>query len=114
MTQHDDGTRLLDMLEYAEEAIEIAKGLDRADLDRDRKLNLALVRLAEIVGEAAARVSPAGRERLPGIPWAQMVGMRNRLVHGYDVVDFDVLWNVIRIDLPPLVAQLREALGEGG
>jgi len=69
----------------------------RADLDGDRQLNLALVRLVEIIGEAAKRVGPARREAHPQIPWTQIIGTRDRLIHGYDRVNFDILW---RIDLP--------------
>lgn len=64
----------------------------RPDLDSDRQFGLAMTRLLEILGEAAARVSDTGRQRWPAIPWAKIVGLRNRLIHGYDKVDFDILW----------------------
>lgn len=64
----------------------------------------------EIIGEAASRVSPQTRERIEGIPWPDIVGLRNRLVHGYDKVDFDVLWDIVRYDLPPLISALRATL----
>jgi len=110
MKRHDDLMRLRHVLDHATEAVEMAQGRQREDLDRDRQLNLSLVRLAEIVGEAAAHVSQTGRGRLPDIPWPQVVGLRNRLIHGYDQVDFDVLWKIVQVDLPPLVAELRKAL----
>jgi uncharacterized protein with HEPN domain len=113
MTRQDDTARLRHMLDHAAEAIEMVKGREREDLDRDRQLNLALVRLLEIVGEAAARVSAGTQQRLAHIPWPEVVGLRNRLIHGYDEVDFDILWDVIQVDLPPLVAELRKAV-EGG
>jgi len=114
MTQHDDVIRLRHMLDHAREAVEMTRGRQRDDLKRDRMLQLALVRLVEIVGEAAARVSQQGQERYPSIPWQQARGMRNRLIQGYDKVDLDVLWDTIQDDLPALVVQLREALGERG
>jgi uncharacterized protein with HEPN domain len=114
MTRHDDATRMRHMLAHAEETVQLACGRQRADLDLDRQLNLSLVRLAEIVGEAAARVSPEGRQRCPAIPWAEIAGLRNRLVHGYDKVDFDILWAIIKNDLPPLIAELRKALPPNG
>jgi uncharacterized protein with HEPN domain len=77
---------------------------------KDRILELALVRLIEIVGEAAARVSPEGCRKYSGVPWPQIIGMRNRLVHGYDQVDLDVLWDTIEHDLPPLVSELERIL----
>jgi uncharacterized protein with HEPN domain len=110
MTRHDDRLRLRHMLTHAAEAIEMARGRRREDLDRDRQFSLALVRLLEIVGEAAAHVSLTTCEELRAIPWPDIVGLRNRLIHGYDKVDFGILWDVIQIDLPPLVAQLKTAL----
>ncbi len=73
-------------------------------------LSLALVRLLEIVGEAASRVSNDGRALLPQLPWVEIIGLRNRLIHGYDSVDFDILWEILRSDIPALVAELRKSL----
>jgi uncharacterized protein with HEPN domain len=107
MTQHDDWLSIQDMLQYAREAVAIVRGRVRPDLDRDRLLQLALVRLVEMIGEAAGRVSGRGRDAYPAIPWRQIVAMRNRLVHGYDDVDLDVLWNTITVDLPSLILELE-------
>jgi uncharacterized protein with HEPN domain len=112
MTRHDDGIRLRHMLEHAQEAIDLAQGKRREDLGADRMLELALTRLVEIIGEAAARVSSAGRETHQQIPWPEIVGLRNRLVHGYDAVDLDILWDIIQIDLPPLIVALRQIIEE--
>lgn len=111
MTRHDDSTRLRHMLDHAIEARQMAEGRRRTDLDQDRQLNLALVRLMEIVGEAAGRVSQETCENHPGIPWPDIVSLRNRLIHGYDEVDFDILWDIISLDLPPLINQLQQILG---
>ena len=111
MTNHDDKIRLKHMLDHALEAISMVGKRQREDLRQDRMLELALVRLAEIIGEAAARVSPEGRKEYPSIPWPEIIGMRNRLVHGYDQVDLDVLWDTIEFDLPPLIETLQEILG---
>jgi uncharacterized protein with HEPN domain len=69
--------------------------------------------LLEIVGEAASRVPADERAKYPGIPWAQIVGLRNQLIHGYDNVDFDILWQIVTQDLPPLVAELEKVLSSG-
>lgn len=95
------------MLESAREALAFARGRLRADLDRDRMFALALVKCIEIVGEAAAGLGPEMRERYPGIPWADVVGMRNRLVHAYFEIDMDRVWDTITDDLPRLVTQLE-------
>ena len=114
MSRHNDQTRLRLMLEHAREAAEMARGRRREDLDADRQLNLALVRLVEVIGEAAAHVSQASRDRLPDIPWSSVVSLRNRLIHGYEEVDFDVLWDIVEADLPPLIEALQRALGSDG
>jgi uncharacterized protein with HEPN domain len=107
-----DRIRLRHMLDHATEAVQMARGRARADLDTDRRLNLSLVRLLEVVGEAATRVSEVTRRRYVEIPWLEIAGLRNRLVHGYDDVDFDILWDIIQSDLPTLVATLTAILGQ--
>lgn len=114
MSRRDDGVSMRHMLDHAAEAVEMARGRKRDDLDRDRQLNLSLVRLLEVVGEAAARVSQATRSRNPSIAWPSVVGLRNRLIHGYDEVDFDVLWKILQQDLPALIASLERILGTKG
>lgn len=112
MSQHDDAARLRHMIDYAREAVQMCEGCGREDLDRDRMLNLSLVRLVEIVGEAAGRVSEAWQLAHPEVPWRKIAGTRNRLVHGYDDVNFDILWNTIQDDLPPLIDQLQTILAD--
>jgi uncharacterized protein with HEPN domain len=73
-------------------------------------LSLALVRLLEIVGEAAYQTSKKVRDQHAAIPWPQIIGLRNRLIHGYDAVDLDILWQIIQEDLPPLIAELEKVL----
>lgn len=88
MTQRDPNVTLRQMLSYAREAQTLSTGKTRADLDDDRMLDLALTRLLEIIGEAANRVPPDIQAQYPAIPWAQIVSLRNRLIHGYDAVCF--------------------------
>ena len=78
-----DEVRLRHMLDAARDAISFARGRNRSDLDSDRQFVLALVQCVQMVGEAAARVSEDTRSTLPNLPWPGIVGMRNRLVHGY-------------------------------
>ena len=105
----DDGSRIRHMLDAAREAQAFIAGRARADLDNDRLLALALVKLVEIIGEAASRVSPEGRAQYPSVPWPSIVRMRNRLIHGYFDIDLDRVWETVTTDLPPLVAALEEA-----
>ena len=107
MPRRNRSLPLRHMLEHAREAVTLAHGKGRADLDDDRLLELALVRLLEVVGEAASRVPDEDCAIYPEIPWPQIVGLRNRLIHGYDAVDLDILWQIIEHDLPPLIAALQ-------
>jgi len=102
------------MLAHAKEASGMIRGKTRAEFESDRQLNLALVRLLEIVGEAAGRVSEQERARHRAIPWPEIIGLRNRLIHGYDAVDLGVLWQIVTEDLPPLMEALERALASQG
>ncbi len=104
----EDLIRLRHMLDSAREAVGLIRDKSRQDLDADRILSLALVRLLEIVGEAASRVTIPTREVYADMPWAQIVSLRNRLIHGYDAVDLDILWKILVEDLPALIAQLEK------
>ena len=110
MSERREAIPLLHMLDHAREAMILGRGRTRADLDNDRLLELALVRLLEIVGEAANRVPQGVRAICPDIPWPQIVALRNRLIHGYDAVDLDILWQIVVQDLPPLVTALEGIL----
>jgi uncharacterized protein with HEPN domain len=94
------------MRDHAVEAIEMLGERSLDQLQNDRTLQLALVQLIEIVGEAASRVPATVRETYPSVPWQLAADMRNKLIHGYDVVEFAVVYDTVKDDLPPLVAQL--------
>lgn len=106
----DDLVRLRHMLDNAREADKLIRGKSRPDLDNDRVLNLALVRLLEVVGEAANRVTTATRKENENNPWSQIVSLRNRLVHGYDTINLDILWKILTDDLPTPADQLERAV----
>lgn len=110
--ERSDLIRIRHMLDAALEAVSFVQGKSRKDLDEDRKLNLALVRLVEIIGEAAGKVSGASAKQVPEIPWSLIIGMRNRLAHGYDEIDLDIVWQVVSAELPPLIIQLEKIVAE--
>ncbi len=112
MSRRDDQISLVDMLNHAREAVALLGEAGPDDLAGDRTRELALRKLVEIVGEAANRVSEETRQSHRGIPWPQIVGMRNRLVHGYDVISLERLCDTIRDDLPPLIEQLQASVCE--
>ena len=104
----DDQVRLQHMLDAAREALAFTKDHARTDLDTDRMLVLALVKDIEIVGEAANQVSKDTKTQLPEIPWADIIGMRNRLVHEYFDINLEILWQTVQQELSPLIAALEK------
>jgi uncharacterized protein with HEPN domain len=98
------------MLDYAQEAVAMMEGKTQAELADNRVLQFALARVVEIVGEAATRVSPETQRRLTRIPWPQVIALRNRLAHGYEAVDLGILGEIVEMDLPPLICELRKDL----
>lgn len=109
MLKNDD-VRLRHILDAAREAIAFSRNRSREDLHRDRMLNLSLVHLLEVIGEAARGVSSAFRASHTEIPWEKMVGMRDRLIHGYFDINLDIVWETVSEDLPPLVTLLEKLL----
>ena len=105
--QRDDASYLLDMLYAARDAVEFAGELSYAEFTRDRRHQLAILKSVEIVGEAASRVSAETRVSHPDVPWSEIVGMRNRLVHAYFDIDLSIVWDTVHINLPVLIVQLE-------
>jgi uncharacterized protein with HEPN domain len=110
MRPPEDDVLPRDMLDHASKAVAAARGKTRTDLDCDDVLAAALERFIEVVGEAACKVSPGTQLDLQSIPWREIVGMRNRLVHGYASVDHDVVWAVVTDDLSQLIATIEKSL----
>ena len=107
--QRDDAL-LLDMLTYADEAVQLASPLTFSDFEASRLHQLAIVKAVETIGEAASQVSDETQEALSEIPWREIIGMRNRLVHGYGAIQLDVVWRTVQEDIPALADQLRQML----
>ncbi len=112
MRPRDDRVRIQHALDAARKAVASTADWCREDLDRDELASLGLIRLLEIVGEAATGVSPETRASHPTIPWNKMVALRNRLIHGYFDVNLDIVWDTIRTDLPPLIEALEAVLAD--
>lgn len=110
MPETEDRVRLQHMLDAARKAVEFTENCNRIDLDNDEMLTLSIVRLLEILGEAAKNVSEQWRKRHSSIQWRQIAGTRDRLIHGYFDVDLNIVWKIVSDDLPRLVTQLEEAL----
>ncbi len=110
MPEHDPLVRLRHMRDNAAEAITLVGEKSTEEVESDRVLQLALVRLVEVIGEAASRVPANFRDMHPDLPWRQASSMRNLLIHGYDIIRIDILVKTIREDLPGLVKQLDTLL----
>jgi uncharacterized protein with HEPN domain len=105
----EDRIRIQHMMDAARQAIGFTESKTRTSLDTDPMLARALMHAILEIGEAASRTSEVGRSRAPNVPWAQIVGMRNVLIHVYWGVDFDRLWKTVTEELPPLLATLEAA-----
>ena len=106
MSTNADGLRLRDMLDRAERILHYVENRSEADLLADPLFQDAVLHCFLILGEAAAQVSQPMKDRLPELPWHEMVGIRNHIVHGYTRIDLGIIWQTIREDIPPLVEVL--------
>lgn len=102
-----DDILLLDMLLAAREAVGFLRDLSQEEFRHDRVRQLATIKLIEVIGEAAAKISGDYRANHPELPWGDMVGMRHRLVHDYFDINLDRVWRTVRENLPRLIAQLE-------
>jgi len=102
-----DAGSLLDILDAAKLVQQFVEGMTREAFEDDTKTQAAVVREIEIIGEATKRVSDSFRSSHPAIPWKKMAGMRDVLIHAYDEVDLDEVWNVAQNAVPELIAQIE-------
>jgi uncharacterized protein with HEPN domain len=107
-----DEVRLRDMLDAARDGVSFTAGRTRPMLDTDRMFAFALVRAIEIIGEAASRLSPETRTALAQIQWQAVIGMRNKIIHDYVSIDYNIVWDVATSDLPNLIGELEKILDE--
>ena len=96
-----DIVRVQHMVDAGRDLLSFTKGKSREDLDTDRMLYYAVVHLIEIMGEAANRVSKVFKDDHPEIPWSVLISTRNRLIHGYNDLEKDIIWKTVIDDIPP-------------
>jgi uncharacterized protein with HEPN domain len=101
-----------DILESVADAKEYTKNISFDDFSKDRKTVKASIRCLEVIGEAANKIPPIIRNKYPAIPWDEIIGMRNRLIHEYFGVDLDIIWQTIKEDLPPLENSIKAILDD--
>ncbi len=102
-----DAAYLWDMLDAARMVEQLSSGQDFAQYSKDRRTQLAVERSLEIIGEAAGRVSARFCDAHPEIPWRQIIGQRNILIHEYGEVKQERIWKVVRENIPQLIEQLK-------
>lgn len=105
-----DLVRVHHMLDASREAVDFIQGKTRADLDTNRMLALAEVRLIEIIGEAARHVPGEIRDKYAEVEWKDIIGSRDRMIHGYYHVDHDIVWSILSHDLPLLIPILEKII----
>ena len=91
-----------DILDGMNKAEILLEGGSYSQFETDFRINFAVVRALEIIGEAAKRIPEEVRQRHPDIPWKGMAGMRDRIIHGYDNVDLQIVWDVVKRDIPQI------------
>ncbi|KAA3606186.1 MAG: DUF86 domain-containing protein [Calditrichaeota bacterium] len=105
-----DETYLIDILDSAKIAVSYLENFSQEKFNSDYKTQDAVIRRLEIIGEASSKVSETGKEIYSDLPWREMKSMRNFLIHEYDDVDFEVVWETVKTNLPPLIKQLEKIL----
>ena len=104
----DDSARLKHMLTAALKVQKFIKGRKLEDLDKDDMFLYALVRSIELIGEAANHISDDFKSKHPEILWNRIITMRNRLIHGYFKIDFDIVWDTVTTDISLLIEKLEK------
>ena len=105
-----DNAYVADILDAAKAARRFTSGVSREDFKSNEEKYEAVNRKFEIMGEAARRLSPEALKTFPEIPWKLITAMRNILIHDYDDVDLDIVWDTVQRDLPPLITRLEAYL----
>jgi uncharacterized protein with HEPN domain len=104
-----DKAYFFDIAEAARLAVSYVEQTTREEFLSDIKSQDSVIRRLEIIGEAARRISEETRKAYPSLPWKEMIGMRNFLIHDYDDVDIQVVWKTVKKDLPDLLDKMKNA-----
>jgi uncharacterized protein with HEPN domain len=111
---HRDRAVLTDIYNAATLALEFRGKAEKAVFLKDKKTQSAVLHQLIIIGEAVKRLSSAFSAAHPEVPWRLIAGMRDRLIHSYNVVDFEEVWNATERDIPELIKRLESYLADGG
>jgi len=106
----DDINRLQHMLDAINDILDFSKNKGRIDLENNKMLSYSLIHLLEIIGEAANGISDEFKKKHSNIPWKALIGMRNRLIHGYFDIDLDIVWKTVDEDIPDLKKEVEKVI----
>ena len=101
-----DQEHILDIVSSARLVSSYIQGVEIGEFLRDTKLQDSVIRRLEVIGEAAGRVSLQFQAQHATVPWREMIGMRNRMIHRYDDIDLDIVWNTARESIPRLLEMI--------
>jgi uncharacterized protein with HEPN domain len=102
-----DLNRLSHILDAAKTIQQHIQGKKESDLERDRLLLGGIIRELLLIGEAANAVSPKTKAQTPSIPWKEIIGMRNQLIHSYFEISYKIIWMTVTDDIPKLISELE-------
>lgn len=105
-----DFARLKHMLEAANMCLDFLEKKTRTEFESNRMIIFATIRALEIFGEAAANISRPFQKRHPHIPWKSIIGMRNRLIHAYFDIDYDIVWQAVKVEIPKIIPEIEKLI----
>ncbi|MBD2593288.1 DUF86 domain-containing protein [Nostoc spongiaeforme FACHB-130] len=110
MTANRDLESLIDIHHYSQNAISFVSGITKVEFVEDQKTIAAVMYAIAVMGEATKRLSTEFREQHSYLPWKELAGLRDRLVHDYKNIDLDILWDVVSVEIPALLVSLEPLL----
>ncbi|MCF8033716.1 MAG: DUF86 domain-containing protein [Desulfarculaceae bacterium] len=106
--KRDYADYIADMAESAKDIMAFTKGMTFDEFSADKKTQYAVIRSLEILGEAAKKIPDSIRKKYPSVPWKQMAGTRDKLIHEYHGVDLAIIWAVVEDELPKVIEEIEE------
>jgi len=103
---------LHDILRYAEMAERITIGIDYEKFCNNDEKTLAAIQILEIIGEASKNLPKSLKNRYPEVPWSEMAATRDKLIHAYHLIEFEIVWRTLNEDIPPLKRSMRRILDD--